>query len=462
MYAIVDIETTGTNAGYHGITEVAIYMHDGEKVVDSWQSLINPQVEIPPFIQQMTGITNEMVATAPLFEDVAAEIYALLHNTIFVAHNAGFDYGFIKAQLANCGYALHTKKLCTVRLSRKIIPGMKSYSLGRLCDALGIVIHDRHRAAGDALATAALFTRLVKQDTGEHIQTALKRGTKEQLLPPHMDKHMLENLPTACGVYYFHDAGGKIIYVGKAKNIKSRIYGHFTYADSDGKENALRDAVHDITTTLTGNELVALLLESEEIKRKFPRFNNAQKKWDRNFCIFTFIDQLGYRHLAIERYSAKKEVLKVFPDYLSARTYLNDKLTNFQLCGKLTHLQTSRAACFNHDLGFCLGACVGKEQPDAYNSRIAEAIAAFKEDGDSYFIFGVGRSPDETAVVCVEKGHYLGFGYFHTESTPQDLESIKSCIKWRPDTPDVQRILTGWVSRNLQNKHYKIVKISDL
>lgn len=459
MYAIVDIETTGTNAGFHGITEVAIFIHDGERVVDSWQSLINPQSEIPPFIQQMTGITNEMVATAPLFEDVAAEIYQLLHPHIFVAHNAGFDYGFIKAHLAYCGFDFHVKKLCTVRLSRKVFPGMQSYSLGKLCNSLGIVINDRHRAAGDALATAELFRLIVAHDAGGHIATALKRGTKEQHLPPHIDRKVIDSLPEVCGVYYFYDANGKVIYVGKAKNIRSRVAGHFTYADHDGKENALRDAVHDITYEPTGNELVALLLESEEIKRKFPRFNDAQKKWDRNFCIFTYTDQKGYRHFAIERYSAKKQVLKVLPDYLSARGYLNEKLQAFELCGKFCHLQSTKNACYNHELGFCKGACCGKEEVADYNKRAEEAMESFKDDGDTYFIFGKGRNQGEKSIVYVEKGHYLGFGF--ADSTGDDLspETLRESIKWRPDTPDVQRILTGWIARNSENRQYQIVRL---
>lgn len=457
MYAIVDIETTGTNAGHHGITEVAIYIHDGNKVTDHWSSLINPKSEIPLFIQQMTGITNEMVATAPTFEEVAAEIYHLLHPHIFVAHNAGFDYGFIKAQLAENGYDLHAKKLCTVRLSRKIIPGMRSYSLGRLCESLGIVIHDRHRAAGDALATVHLFQQLLEKDHGGHIPAALKRNTKEQHLPPNMERKMLDALPSGCGVYYFHDAAGKIIYVGKAINIRSRVFGHFTYAEHDGKENALRDAVFDISYELTGNELIALLLESEEIKRIFPRFNNAQKRWDRNFCIFTFTDQKGYRHLAIERFSPKKEVLKVFPDFLSARGYLNEILQTFELCGKMCHLQTVKGACYNHEIGLCSGACIGLESPGDYNLRVEAAISNFSEEDHTFFIFGKGRQDGEQSVICVEKGHYLGFGFFDPENAPQDPEFLKAAIKWRPDTPDVQRILMGWMERNRDNKQYRIV-----
>ena len=179
MYAIVDIETTGTNAGYNAITEVAIFVYDGLKVVDQWQSLINPLKEIPPFIVQMTGITNEMVQSAPTFDAVAEEIHSLLYDKIFVAHNAGFDYGFLKSHLAECGYDLHSKKICTVRMSRKIFPGFKSYSLGRLTETLGISIKNRHRASGDAQATLELFHLLLQNDKENNIDLSLKRTSKE-------------------------------------------------------------------------------------------------------------------------------------------------------------------------------------------------------------------------------------------------------------------------------------------
>ena len=457
MYAIVDIETTGTNATYNCITEVAIYVHDGDKIVDEWHSLINPMREIPPFIIQMTGITNEMVADAPEFADVAEEIYTMLHDKIFVAHNAGFDYGFIKSHLLENGYELKSKKLCTVRLSRKIFPGFKSYSLGRLCESLGVQIENRHRAAGDALATAKIFGLLIQKDTGNHVTTALKRNSKEQLLPPNMEKAVLEQLPEACGVYYFHDAAGKIIYVGKAINIKSRIFGHFTYADYHGKENDLRNSVFDITYTLTGNELIALLLESEEIKRKFPKFNNAQKQWDRNYCIFKYIDQRGYIHMAIERYNVKKEVLKVFADFLSARNYLIEKMHAFQLCGKYCHLQKVKKACYNHELGICLGACVEKENPETYNERAENAIAAFRDETDTYFIVGKGRAGNEKSVIYIDKGHYLGFGFFDADWYNGDPEILIDVIKWRPDTPDVQRILSGYISRHAVTQGLTII-----
>ena len=459
MYAIVDIETTGTNASYNCITEVAIYIHDGSRIVDEWHSLINPRSEIPQFIIQMTGITNEMVEKAPGFEEVAQEIFTLLHNKIFVAHNAGFDYGFLKNHLSENGYDLNTKKLCTVRLSRKIFPGHRSYSLGRLCDALGVTIENRHRAQGDAFATAKLFSMLLEKDKDGHILTALKKTSKEQHSPPNLDKTVLEKLPESPGVYYFHDQFGNIIYVGKAINIKSRVWGHFTYADHHGKENDLRNSVYDITYELTGNELIALLLESEQIKRKFPIFNNAQKLWDRNYCIFRYIDQRGYIHLAIERYNVKKEVLKVFPDILSARNFLREKVSEFNLCAKYCHLQKTVKACYDHEMGICKGACVHLESTESYNARAAEAINSFDQEEHTYLIVDKGRDPEESSVVYIEKGHYLGFGFFTNDYYTGDPDMLKERIKWRPDTPDVQRILSGWMAKNKGKAQNRVIKL---
>ncbi|MFN0274908.1 MAG: exonuclease domain-containing protein [Chitinophagales bacterium] len=452
IYAVVDIETTGSNAQHHRITEIAVLVHDGKDVTDTFHTLINPEQYVPNFITQLTGITNEMVETAPVFTEVAAELFSILHNKIFVAHNAAFDYAFLKNLFEENGFEFRTKKLCTVRLSRKIFPGYRSYSLGKFSKELGITIEGRHRALGDASATAEIFSRLVQNDPGNVIENYLKRNSKEQYLPPHVDKKIIEALPEKPGVYYFHDEKGRIIYVGKAKNIKSRVLGHFNYADNDGKENSLRNVMYDVTYELTGNELIALLLESEEIKRRNPRFNHAQKIWDRNYCIFTFTDQKGYIHLAIERYNRKKEMLRIFPDYLNARQYLTEKMLEHHLCAKLCHLQSVKKACFNVAENICYGACVNDETPEKYNTRVDEAILSFRDDLSSYFIVGKGRTFEERAVILVDKGHYLGFGFIHEENMTGNFELLKECIKWRPDTPDVQRILAMYLGKHPQEK----------
>lgn len=457
LYAIVDIETTGGRADYHGITEIAVIVHNGKQKVDSFHTLLNPQQYVPEFITHLTGITNEMVESAPVFAEIAEELYTILHDKIFVAHNAGFDYAFLKNAFEAHGYIFNLKKLCTVRLSKKVFPGLRSYNLGRLSEALNVTISNRHRAMGDAEATAEIFSMIVQKDSDSLIETALKRNSKEQHLPPHMDKNELEALPTKPGVYYFLNADGVVIYVGKAKNIKSRVYNHFTFADKHGKENELRNATHNVTYTLTGNELIALLLESEEIKRHSPQFNDAQKIWSQNFCVFTYQDQLGYAHLAIEKYNRRKKVLRLFTNYLDARAFLVQQITNYTLCPKLCHIQTVTHACYDYHSGNCKGACIAEEEPANYNARVQQMTETEIENSDTYFIIGEGRNKDEQSVVYVENGHYLGFGFYEGNITRADMEHLKDCIKWRPDTPDIQRLLSQYLLKHPEQKHAAVL-----
>ena len=195
MYAIVDIETTGGYAANHRITEIAIYHHDGTQITGHYKTLINPDRPIPHFITGLTGINIEMVKEAPTFENVAKEIYNWLEGRVLVAHNAHFDYSFLKKEFEEAGINWNTKKLCTVRLSRKIIPGLHSYGLGRLAESLGIKIPDRHRAGGDALATVKIFDTLLKRDHDGIIEKALKRNSGEAILPPNLPKEEYDALP---------------------------------------------------------------------------------------------------------------------------------------------------------------------------------------------------------------------------------------------------------------------------
>jgi DNA polymerase-3 subunit epsilon len=271
MYAIVDIETTGGYAQNHRITEVAIYHHDGLNVTDVFHTLINPERNIPYYITGLTGITSEMVLEAPSFESIAKEIHHWLDGKIFVAHNAHFDYSFLKKEFEQAGINWQAKKLCTVRLSRKIIPGLRSYSLGSLAESLGVEITNRHRASGDASATVKIFDQLLHRDHDGQIMKALKRNSGETILPPNLPKEAFDRLPVKCGVYYFHDARGNVIYVGKAINIKKRIAGHFSGDAREWSRSRIRNEIHNISYELTGNELIALILESQEIRRLWPK-----------------------------------------------------------------------------------------------------------------------------------------------------------------------------------------------
>jgi DNA polymerase-3 subunit epsilon len=261
LYAVVDIETTGGYASAHGITEIAIHIHNGQEVIEIFETLINPHQNIPFHIQALTGIDNEMVANAPDFRAVAQKIYHLLHDKTFVAHNVNFDYSFVRHHLEACGYSLNTKKICTVRMSRKIFPGLASYSLGKLCSSLSVPLNNRHRAGGDAAATAIILGMLIDNDVNGLMLDTLKKTSKEQTLPPHLHRSEIDKLPNTPGVYYFKDEKGKVVYVGKAKQIKKRVCTHFSgHNISKQRQNFLR-SIYSIDFKPCGTELMAFILD---------------------------------------------------------------------------------------------------------------------------------------------------------------------------------------------------------
>jgi DNA polymerase-3 subunit epsilon len=390
MYAIVDIETTGGHASANGITEIAICIHDGKKVVKRFQTLVNPQREIPIYISALTGITNEMVQNAPPFEDVAADIYHLIHGKIFVAHNVNFDYSFVRYHLAAAGYDLQLNKLCTVRLGRKILPGLPSYSLGRLCRHLGIDNEARHRAAGDAEATAELFTLLINSDSEGHIKQALKQNSKEQVLPANLPKKDVEQLPYSPGVYYFHDQKGKVIYVGKAKNIKKRVGSHFTGNNPGLQRQEFLRNIHQVSYQVCGTELIAFVLEAIEIKRLWPKYNRSLKRFENAYCLYAFEDQRGYTRLAVDKRRKFSDVIYTCNSLLDGYNLLNKLIEAFGLCPKLCFIQTNTAPCTGAAGNQC--ACEGVESVEDYNKKVNNAIDQLKLALPTYAIRDEGRT----------------------------------------------------------------------
>ena len=446
MYAIVDIETTGGYAENHRITEIAIYHHDGIRITDSFRTLINPERNIPYYITGLTGITSDMVMTAPSFKEVAEDIYKRLEGKIFVAHNAHFDYSFLKKELEGVGISWNSKKLCTVRLSRKIIPGLRSYSLGSLSESLGIEIVDRHRAGGDAEATVKIFDQLLRRDQDQYILKILKKNSGETILPPNLPKEEFDRLPALAGVYYFHNAHGDVIYVGKAINIKKRIAGHFTGDAREWSRSRIRNEIHHISYELTGNELIALILESQEIRRLWPKYNQAQKYRIEEWGIFDYEDRNGYRRFSVNVITRGSRPLKRFNSKGTAWNFLWEKVRAFDLCPKLSGLQLAKGLCFEYQTGKCHGACMGAECVTAYNHRVDSAIESFRAQGGSVAIIGRGRNIEEQSLVLVERGTYVGYGFFEKHNTISDFESAKLFVKRSPETPTVQSLINGYVT----------------
>ena len=445
-FAIVDIETTGGNAGQNRITEIAIYIHDGTKVIDEFTSLVNPECPIPPFIENLTGISNDMVESAPRFFEIAKDIVQITDGATFVAHNVQFDYGFVQKEFKSLGYNFTRDQLCTIKLSRKLIPGFASYSLGNLCQYLGIEIENRHRAAGDALATVRLFELLLHKDSEmKTISDFTKNDYLHLRFPPGFDHKILDKLPETSGVYYMHNVAGDVIYVGKSTNIRKRILSHFNNKGTK-KGIELRNAIHDISFEETGNELIALLLESEEIKKLQPIFNRLQRKTIFNHGIFTDINENGYIELSIARVNAKKEPLITATSHDEAEAILEKLLQKHQLCHKLCGGKNISHACFNYSVRLCKGACVGKEPVEEYNLRAQKAVDSILFQYPNFMIIGKGRTSTEKTVTHVEAGKYIGFGFFDTEFTDINPETLRDFVKTRDDNRDVHRIIRHFLN----------------
>ncbi len=456
MYAIVDIETTGNYTQRNKITEIAIYIYNGEKIVNKFHSLINPESIIPPYISSLTGITNQMVENAPKFYEVAKTIYQLLDKKIFVAHNVNFDYNFIRQEFKYLGGDFQARKLCTVRLARKILPGLPSYSLGNLARQLNIEINSRHRAFGDAEATVKVFEILQASDKDGHIEQSLKKNSYEASLPPNLPREQFEHLPEEPGVYYFFDIKGKVIYVGKAKNIRKRVKSHFTPGSETTQKQHMFREIHGISYELCGNELVSLLFENYEIKRLWPLYNQAQKRVTWNYGIYLYEDQRGYKRFSISRTHIAGRPIVLFKSLNEARNFLKNKTDEFELCPKLTGLQKSPGSCFDYRIHKCYGACLGEEKPARYNKRVNKVLQSFSQENLSAAIIGPGRNREESSVVWIEQGKYLGFGFYDNQAEILHSSQLKNYIKYFPDNQDIQRILQSFL-RN--GKDYRIVTV---
>jgi len=445
MFAIIDIETTGGNPHRDKIIEIAMYLHDGHQVQKEYVSLVNPECSIPYFISRMTGISNEMVAKAPRFFEIARDIVEFTEGAVFVAHNVSFDYNFVKNEFARLGYKYERDYLCTVKLSRKLIPGKMSYSLGKLCDELGIHINDRHRAAGDALATVKLFELLVKEKpSGVFLETFGKNGGLAYA-HPHITREMLNKLPQQTGLYFFRDEQGEVIYVGKSKDIRQRVISHFV-RNGQKKANNMVARTASIDYEVTGSELIALLRESEEIKQLKPKFNRALKNDQFPLGLYSYLDEKGYHCLKITELSENGSAPHTcFANAQKGKAFLLSLIERFQLCQNLCGLYATHGACFQHAVGQCRGACIGKESPESYNERVAQALGIIRYDYQNFAAIDKGRHEGEKSVVWVEDGKYVGYGYFDVQDSFMSPEALREIVNKSGNNKDVQQILSGYL-----------------
>lgn len=401
----------------------------------------------------LTGISSKMLRDAPKFYEVAKRVVELTEGCVIVAHNAKFDYRILKLEFDRLGFKFERKNLCTVELSKKLIPDLPSYSLGKLVRSLGIPISDRHRAAGDALATTKLFELLMNKDIEkEIIKSAIRLEPKRQMEPKLNE--IIDSLPSETGVYYIHDIDGNIIYIGKSKNIKSRISQHFVGESPKSKKIQLEVAT--VTYEKTGSELLALLKESQEIKHHKPKFNRALRRTVFTHGMFHYLDENGYLNLKIEKINGKTKPITTFSNIQSGKSFMNKMVEKYNLCQKLCGLYKSKHGCFGYTIKECKGACVGEEQIESYNSRVENIIANNSFKTKSMIIIDHGRAIDERSAVWVDEGILKGFTYFNLNFQITNIDILATLITPLDHNKDAQHIIQSYMRRN---KRLKVIAL---
>jgi DNA polymerase III subunit epsilon len=297
-YAIVDLETTGGMAKRDKVVEIGIVISDGQRVLETFETLVNPERSIPMDVIRIHGITDEMVRDAPKFYEIAKKVIELTEDCVFVAHNVLFDYGFVRSEFEALGFTYTRSTLCTVRLSRKAFTGLPSYGLSNLSRHFGIHISNRHRALDDAMATGIIFHKILEVVTLDtHLGISMKSQIKEARYPEGISEETIRKLPTTAGVYYFYNEYERVIYVGKSINIQARVKQHFS--DFTPKYEKLFQRVKMIDFVETGTEILALLLEDYEIKSLGPEINKAQRNKPEKYFSHYFADSDGYIQIGI-------------------------------------------------------------------------------------------------------------------------------------------------------------------
>jgi DNA polymerase III subunit epsilon len=449
-FAIIDVETTGTI--HDGkITEIAIIIHDGTRELERFTTLLNPCRRIDPYVVRLTGITDRMVSTAPLFEEHAERIMELTRNRIFVGHNVSFDYAFVKMEFRQLGIEFTRETLDTIDICRRIIPDLPSYSLKKLCVSVGIPMDKHHRALGDTEATALLFHKLYVKDM-KTVFSRVKPDIPNVNIPPNLPPSQLEGIPDSAGVYYFHDGDDQILYIGKSIDLRKRILSHF-HPKEKKKWAELWRNIHSISYEETGSELVALLLESHEIKRQQPRLNALLKSvQSMPYSIYAGADERGYITFSLRRRTTMAESIVDVRGYKQGERLLINTAERFRLCRCLLGIQRLKGNCFQHQIRECNGAAMGLEDAETYNARAMKAQHHLGFELENMLLVLAGRHSDEYSVVQIENGRYIGYGYLAREEANAPLDEVLEAVRPQEDNPDAQRIIRAFLSGSKQGR----------
>ena len=409
--AFVDLETTGANASQDRITEIGIILVD-DSGVQEWSSLVNPETRISGFIENLTGISNEMVSEAPRFCDLASRVFKMLEGRIFVAHNARFDYAFLKQSFLREGIDFSAKTLCTVKLSRRLNPGYPKHNLDTLIERHGLRVSGRHRALADAQLIYQFWEKIQATIPQEIIQSAVKALLGRPSTPTHIDLTMIDGLPESPGVYLFYGENDLPLYVGKSVNIRQRVMSHFTADVTSAKEMSLSQQVRRIEHIKTGGEIGALLKEAALVKKLQPT-HNRQLRRNNELCSIQLKDsseglEVHVAYASELDFATTSSLYGLFKSKREALKALTEIAEEHALCKAIIGLEKVKAGspCFGWQLKKCRGACIGDEPRLAHDARLLAGLGKLKIkmwpfDGPAYLKEG-------EEILLIENWAYLG------------------------------------------------------
>ncbi|MBC7847763.1 MAG: GIY-YIG nuclease family protein [Flavobacterium sp.] len=444
MYTIIDIATTGGPFEKEGITAIVLSKHNGHEIVDQFISLVNPEIPIQPLALKMSGINNEMLQSAPKFFEVAKRIIEMTDGCVLVAHNADFKYRILRTEFHGLGYDFAKRTLCTMELGKRLLPEHLPDHLNNFVRALEIPVADIARSSGEAMPTEKLFQALLDKDQSNVIINELIKDAIQKGITPKL-RDILEGIPSGSGVYYIYNAKGKLIYIGKSRNIKKRINQHFTGTSTKCKK--IQTEVTTVTYEETGSELIALLKESDEIKSNKPIYNRAQRKSIFQFALYAEKDENGYLNLKLQKADGLKKEITSFASLAEGKNVLFKITSQYRLCQKFTGLYQTQKECFQYTIKECDGACIGHIMPEEYNRRVQEFIDSKSFEANNMLLHDCGRNSSEQSVILIENGIYKGYAYYDLKYPVTQIEMLKDILIPMQNNRDTKNIIQGYLRK---------------
>ena len=454
----VDLETTGGSAAHDRITEVGLVRIANGELVEEWSSLVNPERPIPAYIEAFTGISNEMVAGAPRFTEIARIVRQKLRGAVFVAHNARFDYSFLRSEFLKSEIDFSAKVLCTVKLSRRLFPEYARHNLDAVMERNGLTCGARHRALGDAKVLHDFWFKLCREVDEPRLAAAVQAVLGAHQLPAYLPAGLADELPEGPGVYRFFGADGTLLYVGKSHSLRTRVCGHFAAGAAAAKDGGWASQVRRVDWVETAGELGAMLREAEWIKTLKPPYNRRAKSKAESHTLRVSASRADGQPCRVEALAVDgvelADLLQCFGVFHSdkdARKALCDIARARQLCLKVLGLEEGAGSCVAYQFGKCRGACMGKEPLILHDMRLQLALSPLKLKAWPFpgRVALRERNPRFGMPECDTDLHVVDhWAYLGTARTPEELEALGAKDSGAVFDVDIYRILVRYFANN--------------